>query len=131
MSEIVSDQDTKLLWLIEIGMKMSLMGVILSTVTSFHLSPEPLKQVFKNITIFFTVLVSLIKLKYISLMYKNNKFLFTLSTSVCPFPVPIQKKTLSQRHLRNGRYLNNQTLWKYRSLMYMDVFNMFCLDRTQ
>lgn len=53
--------------------------------------------------------------------------MFSLSTSVCPLPVPRQKE-LSQRDLRNGRNLNNKALWKDRPT-YVDLFDLFYFNR--
>lgn len=38
------------------------------------------------------------------------------------------KETLPQLDLRNGKDLNNQSLWKDRHI-YVDVFKLFCLIR--
>lgn len=60
-------------------------------------------------------------------MYKSYKLSFSLSTSVCLFPFPRQK-FLSQRDLRIGNGLNNQSLWKDKTL-HVDVLKLFCLNR--
>jgi hypothetical protein len=62
-------------------------------------------------------------------MIKSRKdfFIFSKFISGRPFPVP-RRKSLSPRDLKNGKDLNNQTLWDDRPV-YVDVFKLFCFVR--
>jgi hypothetical protein len=54
-------------------------------------------------------------------------FIFSKIISGRPFPVP-QRKSLSPRDLKNGKDLNNQTLYDDRPIV-VDVFKLFCFVR--
>ena len=54
-------------------------------------------------------------------------FIFSKIISGRPFPVP-QQKSLSPRDLKNGKDLNNETLYDNRPV-YVDVFKHFCFVR--
>ena len=54
-------------------------------------------------------------------------FIFSKIISGRPFPVP-QRKSLSPQDLKNGKDLNNQTVYDDRPL-YVDVFKLFCFVR--
>lgn len=56
-------------------------------------------------------------------MYKNYKLIFSLSNSMCRFPVPRQEPCLNE--ILN---LNNQTLKKDRPT-YVNIFKLFRLNR--
>ena len=54
-------------------------------------------------------------------------FIFSKIISGRPFPVP-QQKSLSPQDLKNGKDLNNETLYDNRPV-YVDVFKLFCFVR--
>lgn len=97
----------------------------------FRFLLESVHKILSFINVFFTVFINLINTEVNLEKVQEWQSLFSLIALVCPYPVPrLHVKTMSQRDLRNGNYLNIQTLLDERPLFIdVDVLKLFCWIR--
>lgn len=97
----------------------------------FRFSLESVYKTFSFINVFFTVFINLINTDVNLEKVQEWQSLFSLIALVCPCPaLKLHVKTVSQRDLRNGNYLNIQTLLDERPLFIdVDVLKLFCWIR--